>query len=331
MAYTKKETAIAKLKEGKDFKDIHFDNFRDNREIVLLAVYINGMALAYASDELKEDKEVAMVAIEQCGYAASCVSEFLKDNKDVAMLAVSKHSTNLNHLSERMRDNDDVVNKYLLNGTFDGSFQYISQRLRDNKEFIKKAIKHIKDPYDALTISQHMGANSKSDLDIVKSLVSLKPSAIYHANWNIIENKELLLEIYKQEKLMLKFLTPRMRDDKDIALLNIEGYPFLSNRLKNDRDIALAVVRNGGPNLLSLENKFKNDIGVVFEAVKNDPRSIRYASQEIQNMCKGKDPVVALQVMMNYENVMNSIGSTINSEQSQVRLQNTQVKNKLKI
>ena len=85
MAYTKKETAIKNLIKGKYFDSSNFDNFRDDKDVVLEAVKANGYALQHASDSLKDDKEIVLQAVKQDGRSLRCASESIKSlckNKD---------------------------------------------------------------------------------------------------------------------------------------------------------------------------------------------------------------------------------------------------------
>ena len=66
------------------------DEFKADKEVVLVAVAQNGNALEHASDELKADKEVVLAAVTQRGNALSYASDELKGDKEVQALHRAK-------------------------------------------------------------------------------------------------------------------------------------------------------------------------------------------------------------------------------------------------
>ena len=88
MAYTNKDTVIKKLNEGANFQNKNFDNFRDDKEIVLLTVRNNGLYLEFASDRLRNDKEVVLAAVKEFGASMYFASDELKNDKEVVLTAI---------------------------------------------------------------------------------------------------------------------------------------------------------------------------------------------------------------------------------------------------
>ena len=78
--YTKEEL-IEKLEEGYTLHSGVFDSFRNDKEIVLFAVKINGWNLEYASDEMKNDKEVVWEAVRQNIEQLEFAGTRLKDDE----------------------------------------------------------------------------------------------------------------------------------------------------------------------------------------------------------------------------------------------------------
>ena len=69
-------------------------DWRNNREIVCLAVSNDGLALQFAADEFKSDSEIVCLAITNNGLALQFAADELKSDRDIVRLAVSndKHS-----------------------------------------------------------------------------------------------------------------------------------------------------------------------------------------------------------------------------------------------
>ena len=68
------------------------NEYKENREYVLIAVNSNGCALEFASDELRADKEIAMIAIENRASAYSYISQKLIFDEDILNLIKMKQN-----------------------------------------------------------------------------------------------------------------------------------------------------------------------------------------------------------------------------------------------
>ena len=85
MAYTKKEIAIKNLIKGDDFGSPYFNDFRDDKEVVLQAVKTNGFSLIFASEPFRNNKDVVLEAVKQNRYSLHFASESIQslcENKD---------------------------------------------------------------------------------------------------------------------------------------------------------------------------------------------------------------------------------------------------------
>jgi endonuclease V-like protein UPF0215 family len=56
-----------------------------------MKIYQNGRALGFASEEFKKDKEIIMVVVKQNGMLLQYASEELKKDKDVVLAAVTQN------------------------------------------------------------------------------------------------------------------------------------------------------------------------------------------------------------------------------------------------
>jgi len=104
MAFKRKETAINWLKKGYYFGSKNFDNFRNDKEVVLEAVKIQGFSLKNASDELKEDKDVVLEAVKQHGWSLEFASDKLKADKEIVLEAVKQNSFSLKFIGNSLRE-----------------------------------------------------------------------------------------------------------------------------------------------------------------------------------------------------------------------------------
>ena len=109
MAYIKKETAINNLINGNNFRSSNFDNFRDDKEVVLEAVKNYGQALKYTSEPLRNDKEIVLEALKTNGWALEYASNSLKNDKDVVLKAVKTNGLALHHASDKLKNDKEIV------------------------------------------------------------------------------------------------------------------------------------------------------------------------------------------------------------------------------
>ena len=59
------------------------DEYKNDREIMLIAINTNPYALEHAGEKIKNDKEVVMTAVKKDGFVINYVSEYLKKDKEV--------------------------------------------------------------------------------------------------------------------------------------------------------------------------------------------------------------------------------------------------------
>lgn len=151
-----KKTILEKLNAGTSFEDSIFDDYRNDREIVKIAIEQRPSNFRYAGDEVKDDrnfileiltsslsivdvlahssqriradKEVVLEAVKFNGLFLLVASPDLKDDFDVVLLAVQDHGYNLKYASERIRSNKKIV----------------LEAIRYNQEFINHASDELK-------------------------------------------------------------------------------------------------------------------------------------------------------------------------------------------
>ena len=121
----------------KSISNIH----KNDKEIVLPLMEINGNDLTYVSDELKKDKDVVFAAIKNdptvfdeaddiffedrefillclntIGYDEDNYKDFLinltnkfKDDKEIVLAAVKKYGNNIKYASNRLKNDKDII------------------------------------------------------------------------------------------------------------------------------------------------------------------------------------------------------------------------------
>ena len=82
----------------------NFEEFANDKEVVLKAVKRDGYNLQYASPELKNDKEFILEAIKEHGKVIQHISNALKSDLDVILAAIKQNPDALRFISKNIRE-----------------------------------------------------------------------------------------------------------------------------------------------------------------------------------------------------------------------------------
>ena len=220
-----------------------FLSLRANREQVLSAVKIDGVALSYVAQKLRGDKEIVLQAMKhdldnKLYFNNSTVFKYaddvIKDNKTFALKAVTLNIKAYDYLSDRLKQDQDVV----------------LTAIRTNAMVFDK-----------------LPAILKTNEIIILATAGEYPQAYQYANKELRKDKVLALRIIKNNKGSLK--TSGL-------------FSLMDTELKKDKDVMLAAVKNEGKLLQYASKTLRNDKKIVLQAVDLDDEALRYASQSLQ-------------------------------------------------
>ena len=121
------------------FLELLPEKIKDNKEVMLKAVQIDGYTYCYISDRLKKDKEILIEAVKNYGYALEWASDELKNDKDIVLTAVKKHGGALQFASKNFYEDKEIILTAVKN---DGiTLLFASENLKDDEEIVWEAIK----------------------------------------------------------------------------------------------------------------------------------------------------------------------------------------------
>ena len=110
---SEKEAMLARLATGCAHDDGALKHvsgeLQNDKDVVLAAVALRGLALRFASKELQNNKDVALAAVAQSGDALFFVRERLRSDKTVVLAAVSQKGAALAHVSGELKNDPAVV------------------------------------------------------------------------------------------------------------------------------------------------------------------------------------------------------------------------------
>ncbi|MBO9484043.1 DUF4116 domain-containing protein [Salinisphaera sp. G21_0] len=114
---------------------------RRHEPTVRLAVQHDGMALEHASPELRDNKALVKLAVKNDGMALEFASDLLQDCPEVVKLALHQNPLALQFASDHCRNDPELANIALqYNGV---TLQYVDRLLQGKPEIITAAMNHV--------------------------------------------------------------------------------------------------------------------------------------------------------------------------------------------
>ncbi len=173
-------------KDGLSLKNAPL-SFRDNQDIVLLAVRKNSLAIQYASDRLKDNINVAKELVFGDIEALKFISPRLRDNEEFMIFAVKNNGSAIMYASDRLKNNYNVVkNAVFKSGSM---IEYVSSNYKDNEEIALIAIKN--SIYSYRLISDRL----KHDLNFNVKAVLSRPELISYISRSWLKNEQFLSKL----------------------------------------------------------------------------------------------------------------------------------------
>lgn len=132
-----KEIALLCIKSNSSaFKN--FNNYTENKEVVMAAVKSEGDVLFGVNEEFQEDPKIILEAIKEDGTALLCTSAKYRENVFYCYKAMQSFPWIYNHLSSKMKDEAFLAHLAIKN---DGSLiKYSSERIRDDLRLMNMAV-----------------------------------------------------------------------------------------------------------------------------------------------------------------------------------------------
>ncbi len=293
MAYTNKQTAIKKLKSPRaDFSSKNFNNFRNDKEVVMAALENNRHSAWWIGSELLADYDFVKYLLSIDDSIARKLSEEFLNSKELALIAIENDADSLEYFAETIRNNDDVINKYLekIHTGCRSSLNRIGNKYLSNKAFLLRVIDKLEASinnekeakqinYIMSELTSLLSYELKNDKELASKIIKLSPSAFHNLSFELRSDREFALNYVKEAKsLNGQALTLELRDDKEIALHLVKNdasnFECLSQRLRDDREVVIATtkgVKTGYRSLMQyISEDFRDDKEIVMGALSLD-------------------------------------------------------------
>lgn len=219
-----------------------------NKDIILLAVENNGLALNFVPDTFKNDEDIVLAAINQNPYAIEFASIEQKKKRNIIIRVV-----------EQM-DNSKIL-------------KYIDPSFYNDKEIILLAIKN----NQKNCVLPYVSDELKNDFDIILAAVKKNAYALEYASDNLKNNYDIGIEAVKNIPCSIKFLSTELRNNPEIIKTainyDINGECTIMRHasvyIRKRHDIGMLAVGKNCYNYNYLLNPLQSDKAIIFEALNN--------------------------------------------------------------
>ena len=141
--------------------------------------------------------------------------------------------------------------------------------------------------YEAFyAILKYASPEFSENRDIVLDIVKQNGRALQYASEDLCADPDVVLAAVKNYGYALEHASPELREDRDMFLTAVRKnggvLECASEDFRDDREIVLAAVKQNGDALICASRKMKEDREVVLAAVKQDGNALQHASQELR-------------------------------------------------
>jgi len=286
------------------------DSVKGDKELVKIAIAINGYNLSYASEELQNDQELIFLSLEEDPRTLKGFNEDLRKNKDIVRKAVE-----MGHAKEEEANSDLMASLYR------NIIQYAHKSLLEDEEFIEslslkdyekeekdKIMKEVS-KYGRKLMSasdefkadkevvmaavqnagealEHASDELKADKEVVMAAIEDDARALEHASDELKANKEVVLAAASNNGHALEYASDELKADKEVVMAAVENeymaFDYASEELRADKEVVMAAASNNGHALEYASDELKADKEVVMVAVSNAGHTLEYASDELK-------------------------------------------------
>lgn len=220
----------------------------DDREIVLAACSLDGLALEYVSTEFQNDPAIVNMAMRTTPNAIQFASDWLKTDRATILTAVSLDGNTLEFACKELQNDKDVVMRALQESP--KALQFASSTIRNLvKEF-------------NLESSNEWRGNKK---DVVLSAVSKNGHALQFAADELKKDHSVVTAAIQRSPDAIQFASEDIR-----LMLKEVGLSTMDTWIGTNRKAALAAVTQNGLALEFVSEELRGDHPIVLAAIKQN-------------------------------------------------------------
>ena len=271
----------------RDLENLDFipQKCRDSKEFIkeFINKYGDTSIMSIASDNLRNDTELIYMAINSDGESLKYINEFYRDNEEIVRIAIKEYPSEC--------------------------YEYISERLRNKKEIIMECINILKLSnskyyYEHNNILRNISNINRSDKEIVLPLLEMNKRDFKYVSEELKKDKEFILTYlniitlsndYDYKDFLLNL--PHFNNDKEIVLAILKkcgsNIKYVSDRLKKDKDVILTAIVNCYYEI----DKTRNSNSYKFQYLQEKNIKINNILNEV-DICNISDPSILQQIIL---------------------------------
>jgi len=254
-------------------------DYKNDREVIIKAIQIDGTNIASASDSLKADKEIVMMALKNNGDAINDINEKFFSDPDVIFAAKNSES-----------------------GSYYNLIELIDEKLFSDVDFVKKLLSTVEDDSDheIIEILERAGKEVTSNKDLMLSAISANYESYNYLDESLKSDNQFFIEAEKLSGYLLQYADKDLQSDRDVVAVAVETYggelKFADDKFKSDREMVLKAVKTEPYILEDVDEKFRSDFEIAKLAVTSHGHAIKLLSEDLQSNQEIKDAVEAWKI-----------------------------------
>lgn len=202
----------------------------------------NATPLEYIPEKYRDDEDIITIALQEDPNALKFASQRLKSSREFVVKAMNINSYHLVNASSELRNDKNLVRKIINDGGWFLFAYYCedSKSLLCDRDFTCFA--------SGAEFFDYIGEDLKSDREFVLEMVKDNGCILLYTNDELRNDRELILAAVSSCEFVFENLAPIFQDDKEIVAMAVKKsgdlIKFASDRLKKDQDIATIIVGN---------------------------------------------------------------------------------------
>ncbi|EFC46683.1 predicted protein [Naegleria gruberi] len=247
---------------------------------------IGSGCVKFLSDRWKRDRELMKIALSVNGYQFDeMLPEFQKDRELILMAIrnekqslVDKHSPEkiitqiLSDFSEDIELMMECCKKKRL------CFYYLSEKLRDNEEFAAFCFSEWCGTSEMDSLSERL----KNNREFISKIIEINPEIVTRCGKEIVDDELMLKALKYGLSLDHLYNSPLLTRELALEYSKTNHWSYIPKRFAKDKEICLNIVEKYGSRLTNLDSEMQYDMDVVKVAVKNYPHVFKDLPEEVK-------------------------------------------------
>lgn len=198
------------------------DEVRKDRDLLMLALTTNGMALEFVEEPMREDRDLALTAVLNTGKALQFVKEVYRDEEEFVMEAVKNYGLAMQFCASRLRKDKNLALVALENDGW--ALHWIAEELKGDRDCVLAAVRNVG------RALMYAAEEFKDDDEIVTAAVERDGNALEFAAERFKGNGNIVLKAVRQNGDALKYAHTELRMHRTMLHVATDGrYATRSN------------------------------------------------------------------------------------------------------